>query len=58
MLMLVVLVAAMYCTACRGGSNSGGSGQSHQPVAGVITVMATGSSGTLTQSVNLNLTIQ
>ena len=56
--MLVLLVAAMYCTACGGGSNSGGSGQSPKSIAGVVTVTAAGSSGTLTQSVNLNLTIQ
>jgi len=56
--MLVLLVAAVYCTACGGGSNGGGSGQSTQPVAGVVTVTATGSSGTATQSVSLNLTIR
>jgi arabinogalactan endo-1,4-beta-galactosidase len=55
--MLVLLVVAVYCTACGGGSDGGGSGQSSQPVTGVVTVTATGSSGTRMQSVNLNLTI-
>jgi hypothetical protein len=57
-LMLVLLVVAMCCTACGGGSSNGGSGQSHQPVTGVVTVTAAGSSSAITQSINLNLTIQ
>jgi arabinogalactan endo-1,4-beta-galactosidase len=56
--MLVLLVATVYCTACGGGSNSGSSGQPPKSVTGVVAVTAAGSSGTLTQSANLNLTIQ
>jgi len=58
MLLLALLASALCITACGGGSNSSGSGHTSPPVTGVITVVATGSTGTVTQSVNLNVTIQ
>ena len=47
-------------TACSGGgSNSGGGGGGGtQPITGTVTIVATGSSNNVTQSITINLTVQ
>jgi hypothetical protein len=57
MLFLGLFVGIVCITAC-GGGNGGGSGQPPPPVSGAVTVVATGSTGVVTQSINLNVTIQ
>jgi len=57
MLLMILFVGAAALTACGGGGSSGG-GQSSQPVTGTVSVVATGSTGTVTQSINVAVTVQ
>jgi arabinogalactan endo-1,4-beta-galactosidase len=61
MLLVALLVCAAALTACGGGGGGGGNGGgggSSQPVTGTVTVTATGSSGNVTQSLALSVTVQ
>jgi arabinogalactan endo-1,4-beta-galactosidase len=60
-LLVVLLAYATALTACGGGGNSGGGGGGGvdtQPVTGTVTIVATGSSNNVTQSVTVSLTVQ
>lgn len=61
MMLGAVLIVATGLTACSGGGGSGsggGGGGGTQPVTGTVTVTAAGSTGNVTQSVNVTLTVQ
>jgi arabinogalactan endo-1,4-beta-galactosidase len=61
MLLIALLVCVAGLTACGGGgggSTGGNGGGNSQPVTGTVTVTATGSAGSVTQSLAVNLTVQ
>lgn len=52
---LLLLATAAGFTACGGGGSGGGSGQ--QPVTGTVTITATGSTGSVTQTIQIAVTV-
>ncbi|MGC2299790.1 MAG: RICIN domain-containing protein [Acidobacteriaceae bacterium] len=58
MLLGLALPAVSALTACGGGNKSGGGGGGSPPVTGAVTVLATGSANSVSQSITLSVTIQ
>jgi arabinogalactan endo-1,4-beta-galactosidase len=60
MMLAALLVLATGLTACSGGGGSGGGGGGggSQPMTGTVTIKAAGSTGNVTQSINVTLTVQ
>jgi arabinogalactan endo-1,4-beta-galactosidase len=58
LVLLVLLAGALGLVACGGGSSNAGGTTQPQPVTGVVTVTATGSSGGVSQTINLSVTVQ
>ena len=58
MLLGLVLPAVSALTACAGGTNSSGGGGGSPPVTGAVTVLATGSTNNVSQSISLSVTVQ
>jgi arabinogalactan endo-1,4-beta-galactosidase len=57
LVLAVLLTGTLGLAACGGGGNTGG-GSSTQPVTGTVTVLASGSTGGVTQSLDLTVTVQ
>jgi arabinogalactan endo-1,4-beta-galactosidase len=55
-MLIILLTSTIALTAC-GGSSGGGGGTSPKSVTGTVTILATGSSGSISQSATLNLTV-
>jgi arabinogalactan endo-1,4-beta-galactosidase len=56
LLLFALLTASAYLSSC-GGSSGGGGGGGMQPVTGTVTITATGSSGNISRTVPLSVTI-
>jgi len=57
LIVLVLLASTMALTACGGGGSTGTGGGTSKTVTGTLTITAKGSSGNISQSVAINLTV-